>query len=157
QRPWVGRTLEVVRHHPLMATRLAVLDDPRLLPVPGVLAAFGAGLAIAVGQANLNSLAVQLLVTVNTDASLAQYPWVLILTTGLTVVLLAGLAVGAVSGRVVRGTGSNAVLLPGLALAAGLVLGEPLSLFFGDAGVWGLLDGAGTTGLVGASVSVALL
>lgn len=149
-----GSRPRILPTHPSVRRRLDALDDPGRLPQTGPLVLAGAGLSVALLQANADGLGVLLLLAATSDlrTMLLLYPWTSLLT-HLTTALLISFLAAVVSWRAVL----RDRLLPGgsrwtgpAALAAGLTVGvlagEPLSFFQSEAQVSGLFDDTGATG-----------
>jgi Zn-dependent protease with chaperone function len=160
----------VLRKHPSTKRRLAILDDPTPLYSARALEMVGTGIAVAVVQSNLYNLASQLAIAITpagrSGVSIIGYLAVSSVAYGVSIMLIAAVAcVTMWRTRLRTYPGSPhrmSWLWPAAAFAAGLLIGEPLSVFFGAANVWGVFDGvglggAGVAGAVGAVMSAAAL
>ena len=161
-----------LRRHPSVQRRLTILVHPAPLYSTGTLAMVGAGIAIAVVQANLIGLAAQVL-TVLTPAGVSGVllmigrifivPLVIYGVSAALIVVLACVTMWRARLRTYpESPPRGAWLRPAAALSAGLLVGGPLSVYYSGANVWGLFDGigfggAGVNGVVGAGVSGAAL
>jgi Zn-dependent protease with chaperone function len=166
----------VLRTHPSVGRRLAILGDPTPLYSTATLEMVGAGIAIAVVQANLANLTGQALIAwAPADARALSaagysvgYSLASLATYGVSTALIAALACVTMWRERLRSHAHSspprrgAWLRPAAALSAGLLVGEPLSVFYGTQHVWGVFDGigvggAGVAGVVGAAMSAAAL
>lgn len=152
----------LLRMHPSARQRRTVLENPTALFSSGFMAMVGAGIAIALVSANLN-----LLVTV---IGIAMAPTIHVLT---LVILLVFFSTGAIATVLIAGLASvtmwrarlrvcvAAVRVPvvrlAVALALGMLLGEPLSIVDADAGLWGVVYGVGWQRVIDAVVATLLL
>jgi Zn-dependent protease with chaperone function len=166
-----GRLWRVLRKHPSVQRRLAILDDPTPLYSASVPAMVGAGIAVAVVQVNLVGLAAQAAIVLTPAGrpavSLAGYLAAFLVPFVVSVALIAALGYVTMWRARLRTypdfpARRGAWLGPAAAFGAGLLIGEPLSVYFGTQNVWGVFDGigvggAGVAGVVGAMVSAAAL
>jgi hypothetical protein len=141
--------------HPSARRRLDVLDDPARLPRTGPLVLAGAGLSVALFQANADGLGVLLLLAATSDlrTMVLLYSWTSLLTHLTTALLISSLA-AIVSWRSMlrdrllpAGSPWTGPAALAAGLTAGILAGEPLSFFQSEAAVAGLFDDAGATGL----------
>ncbi|GAB7039137.1 MULTISPECIES: M48 family metalloprotease [Catenuloplanes] len=161
-----GRRPEFLRDHPRRAGRCRNLAEPwrRLRSSPAQF--FASGVAISVLSATVTPLAWQLLLASRIGGALPPIPLVVLLvalSTVLSTIALAWLVsviawrgvTAARDGSRVPGVARDAAAVAGLGL--GVVVGEPASAVYANAGVLGVLDGVGFAGIAGAAVSVAAL
>jgi len=161
----------VLGKHPSVQRRLAILDDPIPLYSASLPAIVGAGIAVAVVQVGLIGLAVQaalaLTPTGRPAVSLAGYLALLVLPYCVGTVLIVVFGYATMWRARLRTYPDfpprrGMWLGPAAAFGAGLLIGEPLSVYFGTQNVWGVFDGlgvggAGVAGVVGAMASAAAL
>ncbi len=161
-----GRRWNPLARHLPTKQRLAMLDNPARATRTRLPVVVGAGIAIAILQANLSIILVQLLV-VQSPGPLETsklYPQIAAVTNAGSAVMLAGLAAVLAWQTHLRDQPLperqpfwRRIGLPVLALAAGLLIGEPLSVFSGVNGAWGVFDPATSGGLAAVAVSVVSL
>jgi Zn-dependent protease with chaperone function len=163
------RTPEFLDDHPKLRRRLADLAEPRRLAAPDLLAAFAVGLGVEVILVNLlyatwMAVLSQLVrgVGITTLAgAISEQPirWTLLIygpATLLALVVLVRFAqLAAWRTRLATPDGSlrPATLRMALAMALGLVLGDPVSLLYADAGIWGYDDGGKARVLIDVAAS----
>jgi Zn-dependent protease with chaperone function len=151
--------LEFIDDHPRLWRRARDLLDPRRLAPPETLTHFGAGLAIALITVNLwvfgwtalltrvpyvHRLALDLVSPVGASAAEGVLFIVLVFAPGAIVSLAVVVRLAQLTTwrtRLASPDGRTpATWRAALAMTAGLLLGEPLSVLYADAGLWGYSD-----------------